>query len=410
MSARHITFMILCLVLIIVTPAGAQTGRATHTPVMVALMIEGGIDFARAGWTVSQPLVAGTLLNVNDVIFPNPGATLLVMCPDGSAREFLPSELMPNDIVDCRLDPSMYIVGDMGTRHAIIQRGGRQDPTIPYLITPRATVVRESHVKLRWNAVQDVEYYMVTVRGGGGIWQSNKLGPEDVVQDGLASLEPPITLQEDTPYTVDICVLFEDMREGCTTDPGWSSGDVAFYYHPNPALDQAEERLIAGLGENTPEALYARAVLLGQPLFETPSGVSIGVYDEAVALLERITEEYPESALAESPELYNLLGEWYRRVALPLSAARAYEQAADLAAPDTEAAARAALGRAITTPAGNEVALYSEALDDYEAFLSEDAFTERFADICAQAGGLCLQLPQCDDRLGECAQWAQGGG
>jgi hypothetical protein len=404
MSLRRLILLVVIVVMIASTVA-AQEGAP---PAIVVLNVEGDMAFARADWNSAQPLRAGTLINTDDLVFPDKGAALLVMCPDGNVRDFVPGELLPNDVVYCPTDPASYVVGDVGTRHAIIQRGGRQDPAIPYLIAPRATLVRTSPVELRWNAVQDVEYYRVTVRGNGAHWQSDPLDPAEVVQGEEARLRMPSDLQEDMPYTVEICVLFEDMREGCTTDPGWSSTNVAFYFHPDPALDAAEERLIARLGADTPEALYARAVLFSQPAFETPSGMSPGYYDEAITFLLRITQEYPDSALARSPELYNLLGELCGRIALPLSAVRAYEQAAALAAPHTEASARAALGRALTTPAGDEVALYSISLEEYGTFLSEQAFTERFADICEQAGGLCLQFPQCEDRLSECARWARG--
>jgi hypothetical protein len=408
MGARVTVLLVVCC--LVVGPVAAQEVDIARAPTMVVLDVEGQIDFARAGWALVQPLQAGTLVHVKDFVYSDGDAVVLVMCPDGSTREFLSSELLPVDVLDCHSDPSNAIIGDPGSQRLLIQRGGRQDPTIPYLIAPRATVVRSEQVTLRWNAVPAVDHYTVTVRGSGDTWQSADLDPADVVQGDEATLELPIVLQPDVPYTVEICVLFDDMRQGCTSDPGWSSGDVAFYYKETPVLDAAETRLIRGLGEETPESLYARAVLFSQPVFEIAPDLPVGAYQDAVELLTRLLRAYPDSALASSPELYNLLGELYRRMALPINAARAYEQAAALATPHTEAAATAALGRAMTTPAGDEVALYSEALEHYAAFMNHAAFDEQFASICKQAGGLCLQLPQCTERLRECAVWARDDG
>lgn len=404
--------MVLLLVigaLAAVPATGAQGPDSVPNPVLVVLGVQGAPDFARMGWDVPLPLTAGALVQVGDLVYADGSTAVQVLCPDGSPRQFLASELLSvGDVLDCQVDPGSYVLGDVGMRQIIVQRGGIQSPTVPYLIAPRATVVRTPQVTLRWHPVSGVSHYTLTVRGGGNTWESDQLLPEAVIVGDEARFDLPVALQPGVPYTVDICVLFDDMRTGCTSDPGWASGDVAFYYQDSPVLREAEDRILGGLGAESPESLYARAVLLSQPVFAPGSGEPVGVYQEAVDLLHQLVRDHPGSALATSPEVFNLLGELYRRMALPLDATRAYEQAEALAAPGTESAATAALGRALTTPAGDELVRYDAALAHYAAFMGDAAFEARLAQVCAQAGGLCLQFSTCADRLDECAAWARG--
>ena len=394
MYIRVLLLIIVCLCLL-PAPTVAAQGRLP-SPAIVVLKVEGKIEYEREGWIDYQPLLPGALISPADLIYPH-RATLLVLCPDGSTHEFLQSELLPNAAVNCPARPSAYVVGDSGTRRLNIRRGGRQDPSIPYLIAPRATVVRTPQVELRWNPVQNVQAYRLTVRGGGQLWESRDLTPSDVVRGNVARIKLPIALHEQTPYTVQICVLYRDMNRHCTTDPDWSTNDnLAFYYLPTPALDKAERQVIGTLGADTPESFYARAVLLSQPVYPLSQADSIGLYDEAILLLERIKVEHAKSALASSPGLYNLLGELYRDIGLPVSAAQNFGIASALAEPGTEAAAGAALGRAMTRSDGDAViGFYNEALDHYARFLNQEAFKKRLAAVCQQIGDLRFDVDRC---------------
>ena len=400
--------IVIILSLLVVPPAGAQVAAP---PAIVTLKVQ-GIDYARQGWTNRQPLLAGTLVTRTDVIFPQRSASLLVMCPDGNLHEFLQSELIANTVLNCPVNASAYIVGDSGVKRLNVSRGGRQDPTIPYLISPRATLVRQPQIVLRWNAVPNVDTYTVTVRGGSDSWTSPNLPPEKVVQGDVAqfTLENPV--REKVAYTVELCVVFKDATKHCTSDPDWSFGaNLAFYYVPTPAVDAAESQLIAGLGADTPESLYARAVLLSQPVFTPSPDMPLGVYSESISLLEHLVKDAPNSDMAASPETYNLLGELYRDVSLPLSAARAYQSAARFAKPGTEAAAIAALGQGMTSPdADAALTLYNSALDNYAQFLDSAAFDARFTQICRLIGDQCLDLARCQGRMADCTKWSTAGG
>jgi hypothetical protein len=386
-------------VLILVFVLGTTSSYAQDTPsdpAIVVLKIQGKIDFTRQGWVSHQAIAAGTLISPTDLIFPQ-DATLLVMCPDSSVREFLPSDLIPNSRINCPANPADYVVGEPGLKRTVIRRGGRQSPTIPYLISPRETVVRQSQVEIVWNAIPNVQSYSITVRGGSTPWTSDPLDPATVTQGSIARISLPQALQEKTAYTVEICVVFTDTHRQCTTDADWSSAEnLAFYYVPTPALDQADAQLINGLGADTPEALYARAVLLSQPIFQVSGSTRLGVNGEAIALLENLIKAQGQTALAKSPDLYTLLGDLYHIIDLPISAARAYQQAGQLADSGTAVSAKAALGLALTTPDGAaSIKSYNQALDSYAAFLSKEAFAARLTELCGQIGDLKFDIERC---------------
>src|SRR5262245_35829894 len=212
----------------------AMLGRLARS-VATVVGLQGVIRYQRAGLAGQGTLYVGAQILPDDHLFPEGGASLVIACPDGSTRSFVAGELFPNDVVQCPGD--MQLVGEAGQLHPYVQRGGRQDPSIPYLIAPRATVVRKVRPALVWNAVPEATAYQITVRGGSSAWTSGDLDPAQVVRDGAGHLAPPVDLEPKTPYTVEICVRYADTRRHCTTDPDWASPvNLAFYYVPAPEL------------------------------------------------------------------------------------------------------------------------------------------------------------------------------
>ncbi len=292
-------------------PNTAQT--STSVAGTVVLNIENRMDYTRTGWQVSLAVQAGTFLSVEDLVFPQT-TSLIVLCPDGSLKDFVPSELFPNDKINCDVPRENWVITVDGIQRVNIQRGGRQDPTIPYLIAPRGTLIRNSTLELSWNAPPNVLEYHVRIFGNGGeVLPKTRFLPADVEQGDIATTQLTLNLQANTAYTTEICVTFQDLRSGCTTDPGWSSGtNLAFYYVPNPLfgkqpLSSVEKNVINSLGKDTPESLYARSVLLSQP-----NEHGLGFNSEALDLLNRLIEDHPSSPLKLSPDVYLRLGNLYR--------------------------------------------------------------------------------------------------
>ncbi len=389
-------YLVLSLLLFFLSPVHTPAVQQPTQPdlTITVLAVGGTANYARVGWRQTQPMLTGALVGTGDFIYPQ-AQSLLVMCPDGVLTELSAELLLSNTVIQCPISNVNYLVGEIGERSLNITRGGTQSAFVPYLITPRATVVRNPQgVTLRWNALTDVLNYTLTLRGNGQqIWESEALDPADVTTGEVASIFADVMLQPGIPYTVEICLVFQDLRHGCTTDPGWSSGEnTAFYYQPTPLLESLLNRIMNGNFATTPEGLYAQAVLLAQPVAGMSTREPIGIYHEAIDLLERIVRDYPTSALAGSPELHNLLGNLYRSSYLPRSANLAYAQARALAANCTEVAAIASLGQAMTTTAGDEAQLYNEALDHYFSFLLPQPFTERFETICTMIGDICSSI------------------
>jgi hypothetical protein len=377
-------------------------------PAIVVLDTTGTVSYTRQEYRGQQTVSPGTQLATGDLVF-SPGATLRVLCPDGTTREFSAN----GAVVDCPpADQQNTIIAQTELQPLSVQKGGKQDLTIPYLIAPRATLVRTPNVTLTWNAPPDILSYTLTVRAGTEVvWSSEKLPPEAVTQGNVASIDLPVELKPDLPYTVEICFEFTDLRKGCTTDPGLADANVAFYYHDVEGLGEAEQNMIAQLGQDTPESFYARAALFSQPLFRPPTGEPIGLYQEALELLHQMFMTHPDSALAQSPEPYILRGELYRRLNLPIDATLAFRKARELASPTSESAALAAIGEAATTPASSSViGLYDQALEAYGQLLNEASFTEQFKQLCVDIGSVCLNLEHCQDRLDECLAWSEEGG
>ncbi len=404
---RKTTTAVLCAALGLIA-AGAFAQQSDTEPVIVVLNVEGEAQFARQSWTAPQALAPGTQISPQSPIYSD-GANIRAVCADGRVRDFMPQ---PNETIQCpQVDGTDLIIGEQpGTRRLTVSRGGAENPVSPYLIEPRATVVRTPQVTLRWNALEAASAYTVTVRADGEVaFESGEIDASIVNQEGGATVPIPVTLSEGVAYSVEICVL-GDGETRCTTDPGLaSSANLSFFYDPLPALTDVEAQLTADLGDDNPQALFARAVLLSQPV-NVGTEQEVGPYADAIALLEQLLTEYPDSQLAQSAEVYNLLGELYQNVQLNRRAAVAYTQAVELAPADSETAAEAQLGLAATTLDPTQtVSLYDGALDSYAAFLNESAFDDRFRDVCGLVGDICLDLARCQERMDDCAVWFREG-
>jgi hypothetical protein len=385
----------------------AALASAQETPPSLAgiavLSIEGDVRYQRAGWRQLVAVQPGILLAVGDTVFSD-DATLTVMCPDGGIMDIFPGELLPEDTITCPTTNSVVEVD--GIQVPSLQRGGRQDASIPYLISPRRTLVRTTDVEIRWNNPGDVLEYQLRVFGGGGtVYPQTAYDPALVVNaDGENTVTLSLDLQPNTAYSVEICVLFADLRHGCTTDPGWSTGtNVAFYYDPAPQLNGQfvnvlETDIISQLGANTPESLYARAVLFSQGMTPDANGDLVGLTSEALDLLDRLLTDYPDSPLAASGQVHLLRGSLYSGSDLPLSAARALIRAQSLAPACSPTAALAAYGLANTDPnPDNTVGHLTVSLNNNACLLEPDAFTVAYEGLCAAVGDICNDLPSVSE-------------
>lgn len=371
--------IVLCCCAVIV-PALAQTGVEPGRPVVTVIALDGDVEFRRADWNaVNQTLSVGAQLTGQDLVFAE-GGQIEVLCPDGSRRVF--DELLARDVLNCPASSS--IIGSPGERRVAYQRGGVQRRDVPYLISPRSTLVTTETVTLRWNHVPGAETYRLRVlEDTQTIWSSGELDAEDVVTGRVGQVTPDFTLMEESAYTVLVCAT-TGITEVCTNDEGnATSVNLSFSYRP---LDAEREEALANIardfGADTPEALYAQALVLAQPV-DTSDDQMPAYYADAIVLLEQIAADYSESRLVNSAEYHNQLGELYRRVSLPQSARASFERAQPIASPDTESYANAVLGLAFVADVDEADDLLDTALDIYAGFLSEEAFVEFRREACA---------------------------
>lgn len=398
---RRPLFVIVLLYLLALLPVSAQTPAPVAGSVVLAIQ-GGGMRYIREGWQVAVPAQAGTFIGGDDLIFPEE-ATVLVICPDGSIEEYFAGELFPNDTLTCAVPRENWIVNVDGIQRLNIQRGGRQDPTIPYLISPRGTLVRTNEIELRWNAPLEVRAYRIRIFAGGAeVFPLTSFAPADVEQGEFASTVITLDLQPDTAYTVEICVTFENLRQGCTTDPGWTTGtNLAFYHVANPQLGSQllavlEQNIIGQMGADTPESLYARAVLLSQP-----GNHQRGFNSEALDLINHLLVNFPDHALAQSADVYLRLGNLYREVELPLSAARAFQRSTQVGTTCTDSIAQAYVGLGFTFPDGSRATeFFNQALEHYHCLMQADIFVGQYSNICDMVGDICSDLMAPDQFQG----------
>lgn len=392
-------FRIIILAFLAIVLPNVLTQTDTPEPSTVALAVNGSILYKRSGWQDFQPLLPGTVFRVDDII-KSESASLTVLCPDGFVYDRLPTELQSNDVVGCPSTITTWI-GSGAQSRLSIQRGGRQDANIPYLIAPRSTLVSTPRITLVWNAAPGVEDYQITIfQGLEAFWES-EISPDDLLVEADNRLSYPVDVDL-TPgqiYSVRICAFLDDGDKKCTSDAEWATGiNLAFTYVP--FSDEMADRLANLDGEPLQQQLYAQANLLAQ----SQNSDGVGYYGEAIAALEQILNLEGDEALKGSPALFLLLGDLYQRVQLPVSAQGVYETALALASPRTEMSALALIGLAMTSP-GDVTRLYDAALENYAAYLDNDAFSARFQEVCQLMGRSCLKLESCSTQADVCTSW-----
>jgi hypothetical protein len=155
------------------------------------------------------PVRQGTELYPGDQIFPDRKAKAYIRCPDQGqpvlARSGVPSGL--GSI--CLRWATREIRGSQATETI-----GGLDPTIPYLIAPRHTLLLSTTPLLRWHPVAGVSDYMIEVKSPTGlVWQTQTKATQLIYAGN--------PLQPGIPYSVTI-----------RTNTGKSSQADR---HPNPS-------------------------------------------------------------------------------------------------------------------------------------------------------------------------------
>jgi predicted Rdx family selenoprotein len=147
--------------------------------------VKGEVKIKRAGRKVDQVAHVGDRLRTADILRVGKGGAAKVLCQNTLIWNLKTTGNFP------------VSQGCQATGRAILQptnddripTRSPNDPTIPYIISPRDTAVLEAQPLLRWNPVVGVKRYQVEVQGPGVRWQI-KVEQSQVVYGDSQPLKP----------------------------------------------------------------------------------------------------------------------------------------------------------------------------------------------------------------------------
>ncbi|MDJ0598590.1 MAG: tetratricopeptide repeat protein [Crocosphaera sp.] len=143
----------------------------------------GQVLLKREEWSDFRPVSAGSELNEGDQIYPSQGVQVKLVCPDRTQQPVIPG--IPSGIKT--ICPTWEIrISKAPPPPGIL---GGFDSSIPYIISPRHTLLLTHQPLLRWNAVPQATSYTVQVMNG-----QNTIWKAEVQQPQVAYPEhPPLT-------------------------------------------------------------------------------------------------------------------------------------------------------------------------------------------------------------------------
>ena len=312
-----------------VTPAIATTYQIIEA--------EGKVLLKRRQWLDYRPTSEGAELNQEDLISPDRGAKVVILCPNETIWR-VPSGRVWGVSNGCPRPPRRS--RDPGLVGGIL---GGIDSSIPYLISARRTLILDRQPTFRWNSVPEASYYTISLRSSAGLIWQQKVSEKEIVYPGEPSLEPgelySLTIESDTGSSS----LDENV-----------SG-LEFVLLSNSDLKQVQtyvEQLTNLDLSDTAEALalanfYADYILTS----DSAQAYNLTAEDLATYSLTAKAIEILEALVAQSittPAAYRMLGDLYWQSGLQLLAEAQYLKVVALAqeSKDLEERAKAQFGLA----------------------------------------------------------------
>jgi hypothetical protein len=272
----------------------------------------------------------GAELYPGDLLQPAPRARVLVQCANGKTIWHVPDGMVSGTTNGC--PPQTIPVSR--PRGDIIPPRGRINSLIPYIISPRRTLVLNPLPTLKWNAVPGASRYTVSLLADEDvIWQTD-LSETFVVYSG----EPPLE------SGVDYLLIIE-------TDTGASSKKEELPDLGFGLLDENEQERVCESVEqlvNLDLAQEAKSLAL----VHLYRGYDLKA--EAIATLEALVNQGSQTAA-----VFRTQGDLYLEIGLYLLAESRYLRALELAATDVEgqALAAASLGKVYEAIANRQEAI-----------------------------------------------------
>jgi tetratricopeptide (TPR) repeat protein len=194
---------------------------------------------------------------------------------------------------------------NMSTNPFEFNHGGT-DASIPYIISPRYTLLNDSNFTISWHGVEGANSYMVTLQGEDGLNWTKEVNGTETVYDGEQDLSP------DTYY---LLTVEADTGVSSMADQGKS---LAFALANNDKIKYVETETATINNSNfTPEN---QAIALAN-LYD-----STNLNAEAITTLEGLVSQGTQNSL-----VYQMLGDVYAETGLNSLAETSYNEAIELA-------------------------------------------------------------------------------
>jgi hypothetical protein len=324
------------LILGLLSFGGIAAAQADTPPDPVHIVIENDPASAlrRANWTDFSALQLGGEVVFGDLIRPGEQPTR-VLCADLSAVVI--TEIGP---VPCPQERSILTQGDVTL--AGWQRAAPESFEIPFLITPRATMVSTAMPLIQWNPITNADGYRVIMRSANGFEHVLMVDGGETASVIYPTDAPPLLAGES--YTVEVVVVTfgadgRSSTEESAAGISFSIMDADTLAEVTAVVTDIRAQITDGVMADYVVARYYR---------------QRGLNAEAITLLTAITGdllsgERPSNVpLGNSAVLYLLLGDLYLEAQLDLYARVAYANAFEVAEAngDLESQALAAVGLA----------------------------------------------------------------
>lgn len=290
----------------------AQTARIESTTGMVKLK--------RQNWSEFKPVSVNTEVKSGDQIFPAQGAKVTVLCPDLQKRPVnsgVPSGLK----TICPVWPALKAKnppppGSLGGINTLI----------PYLISPRHSLILTDTPVISWNAVPKTQQYTVRVTDSQGIIWEQQTEKSSILYSGQPALVPG------TPYSIKI-----QGDRGQSSEQDNSSKLEFVKLHPTEIQTiKAEVSKIEQLNLNAQTTALTLANLYGTYTLPASMGKNYSLSastrptyhltSDAIAILEAVIQQDQTSPLIE-----RTLGDLYSQTGLANLATEHYLKTIKLA-------------------------------------------------------------------------------
>ncbi len=338
--------------------------------------VSGQVQLKRENWKDFHLVSVGTNLEQGDQLKPITGSRVQVICPDLSKRSVKAGVssglkvICPKQEVTIGVrGPSPGVLGGISASRKILSPGVLSgiSTSIPYIISPRHTLLLNNFPSLYWNSVSGASYYTVQLNGPAGMLKEyqSKENHINLPKNSLLASEPySFTVKTNTSRTSK-----ED-----------KSSDLDFR-----VLGTSEAKFVRNKADQIIQkslSKQATALLLAE-LYSTyilpesvinDYGLTSENFKTYTLTADAISNVYNLILHGEqSPILYRTLGDLYRQSGLSLLTIGAYQRVIELAntSEDLEEKTTAQYGLGEVHEAlnnfGTAIKFYRQAKDGYRA-------------------------------------------